>query len=291
MTRSAQKAPHESTRTDLIIDLQAARSLQLAGRYETARTLTLFLAGIAGLVAFLAEMRSWFLFGDWLNAHEWTEHAAVENFVNWLLQVFPLLFLVFGVWGIIALFMEDAFSKAIRFLFLMVAVPMLGLPLRNGDWKRVSIIGICVVLYFACRFMANWFADQTPLDWRVILGEKKQQRLDPEEFALALTQGRASDGSRLAILTSPDDPYPCSAANQGRSDDPAVLYQPSMTLYRLILRSHLHPSRSLHWRLHIPSALAECSQEEQAILREHGIRYFVHPEIAERVRKLLGERA
>jgi hypothetical protein len=158
-------------------DLQTAGAIQEAEQYKNARIVMLSIAGVAAIVAFVAELRSWLTLYDCL-----------------------LCFFVFGFWGIAALFMKDKLAILGRTVFLFIAIPMLLLPILRGEIKRLLLIGVSICVYFSFRRLADWANNQRPRDWNVILAEKKRLGWGPEEFFGALTHGRASDGRPLIMV-------------------------------------------------------------------------------------------
>lgn len=181
-------------------DPQRAKAMQEAEQYNNVSGAMMLIAGLAAILAFVAELGSWSNFGDWLQSQNWASHGALEGFGNWLVEAFPFFFFIFGLWGIAALFMKDRLAKVSRIIFLSLAVPMLLLPVLRGETKRLLLIGVAVCIYIFSRWLAKWANNQRPRDWKIALAEKKRLGWGQEEFARALTKGRASDGHRLAVL-------------------------------------------------------------------------------------------
>jgi hypothetical protein len=278
-------------------DPQTAKANQEADQYKKVRGVMLIIAGLAAFVAFMAELRSWFVFGDWLNSHEWTSHEALGALVNWLVEAFPLFFLVFGLFGIYALFMKDELAKSIRIIFLVFAVPMLLLPLLRGETKRVLLIGLAVCIYFTSRWLADWAYNQRPRDWKIILAERKRLGLGPDEFARALVKGRASDGNPLAVIVSSGDTLPGRENIHEKID--SLMHRGAYAELKAALPPQYHPMGSmlrLAIKQRFPRALnsRDCltregiSSGEQDSLAESSL--YAHEEIAERVKPIIGLR-
>jgi hypothetical protein len=243
----------------------------------------LLIAGFAAVVAFMAELRSWFIFGDCVGSHEWTPHDVLEACVNWLLQAFPAFFFMFGLWGIAALFMKD--SILTRAIFLLFAIPMLLLPVLRGETERLLLIGLAICIYAISRWLAEWAYNQRPRDWKTILAERKRLAWGAEEFALALTHGRASDGNPLAIILRP---------GEDRINVPDNIHEPPpyealATLLRLRIRQRFRRvDISDNWISLVSLLEAQgCPPEEREELSNTMI--YAHPEIADRARPLIGK--
>jgi hypothetical protein len=277
-------------------NLQAARAAQEAARYDAARVFCLYLAGLAATAAFLTEMRSYFVFGDWLRTQEWTDHETLRSFLEWIAGAFPIYFLVFGFLGIVSMFLEDTLARICRLIFLCLAVPMLLLPILREERWRLIFIGAFICIYFISRWLSSWAGNQRPRDWKTILAARRRSGWGPEEFAIALTEGRASDGNHLATIVPLRGHLPVPENIEEKVDNvmrrgaygqlQAVLpprYEPFITLLRL--RSKQRFPRALK-----PVELLErdgVSTEELELLA--GSLLYVHPEVAERAKSLIGE--
>jgi hypothetical protein len=285
-----------ATPTKSCFNLQTAKAMQEAQWYRNAGEAFLILAGLAAFAAFFAEMRSYFVFSDWLGSNEWTDNETLRSFVEWLAGAFPMYFFVFGVLGIVSLFVKDTFARICRSIFLLVAIPMLLLPILREENIRLLLIGVSVCFYFISRWLAKWAENQRPRDWKTVLIEKKRLGWGPEEFAIALTQGRASDGHCLAVIVPSGGHLPEMEDIQEKVDDllrrgaygqlNAILppqYVPLTTMLRLTSKQRF--PRALK-----PVELLErdgVTPEELKVLA--GTLLYVHPEVAGRAESLIGD--
>lgn len=276
------------------INLQTARAMQEAARYKSAAGILLFFSGLAAVTGFLVEMKSYFVFNDWLQAQLWTEHEFLRGIVGWFTEAFPDVFTVFGLLGVASLFMKDDLAKVIRFIFLVFALPMLLLPVLRRDSERLLLIALCIAGYFVFRSVSQYLANQRPRDWKTVLLEKKRLGLGPEEFARALVNGIASDGHKLALFVAPGADLPEQheirtqvhelLGREAYGELGAILppkYEPFTTLLRLRLKQRFP-------RAFDPIKCLErdgASESELAMLRN--TLFYVHPEIANRLRRVL----
>jgi hypothetical protein len=251
----------QSPELEFSFDLQAAKAMQEAERYKNARDAALIIAGLAAFAAFFVEMRAWLEVSD-----------------------LSLPFFILGPFGIFALFDKEPLANVIRPIFLVFAVPMLLLPILRGETKRLLLIGAYVCLYFVCRWLATWLANQRPRDWNTILTEKRRRRWGPEEFARALTRGRASDGSLLAFFTNPNEHCLPAQLREGSY----MTHEPVTTLLRLRLKQRFRRADiSANWNDLLLSLERDgCSPEERELMFKTTL--YVHPEISKRVEELIG---
>jgi hypothetical protein len=276
-------------------DLNSAKAAQEAEWFRRASGTCLFVAGLGAFVAFFLEMRSYFVFGDWLALHDWTGHESLRSFIHWLVDAASMFVFAFGFFGILSLFSNDTFARTLRFVFLLVVVPMLLLPILRFEFQRMLLICGCILLYFASRWMANWFKNQRPRDWRTILKEKRRLGWGPLEFAMALTKARASDGKHLAVMVGPGDPFPIAEGIQEQIESllreeaygqlKTVLppeYESVTTILRLTLKQRFPRARD-------PKAsLLRTGVSEDECKAMSQTRIYAHPEIADRAKPFLG---
>jgi hypothetical protein len=160
--------------TDFSFNLQRAKARQEAEWYNAARGCLLILAGVFAFAAFFVEMRSYLAFSVWLSSYEWTNHETLGSFIEWLAEAFPEYFFVFGFFGIVSLFVDDTLARILRSIFLLLATPMLLLPILREENRRLLLIGVLVFIYFIFRWLAEWAYNQRPRDWKTVLAEKKR---------------------------------------------------------------------------------------------------------------------
>lgn len=269
--------------------------MQEAAWYENVAILMLFLAGLCATAAFFLELRSYFIFNDWLQGHTWTEYSALRNIVEWFTEAWPLVFFVFGIVGIASLFMTDDLSAIVRIIFLVLAFPMLLLPIIRGEYERLSMITVFVVCYLLFRWLSRVAKNQRPRDWKIIVAEMRRLNLGPEEFILALLKGTASDGRKLAVMVPPGK-YLSEEENirgkiadllqRGAHGEIKTVSLPTYSLRVTALQLRL---KQKYPRAARPIDCLErygISAEERAVLV--GTLFYLHPEIADRVQAIIG---
>jgi hypothetical protein len=151
---------------------------------------------------------------------------------------------------------------------------MLLLPVFRGEYKRLLLIGVSVCIYLVFRRLAVWANHQRPSDWKTVLAEKKRLSWGPEEFARALTQGRASNGSRLAVFVAPGEHVP-------QTDLFSPQYEPLTTLLRVTAKQRFPRAlKPIDLLKRDGVSAEECEALAKTLL-------YVHPEIADRAKSVI----
>ena len=271
----------------VVIDLKFAKAKQDAERYKNARDIFLLISAIAICVLFVTEITAFSTFRDWLSEHSVTEYQLLQSSIKMLAFIFMSILILFWIPGIFSLYADTRY-RVTRSAFLAVSVALLFPPLylREGKYIKIIILSACIYIIF--RILAVWAYGQKPDDWKIILAEKRRFGWGPKQFALALTQGRASDGNYLAIIASHEDFDPEKPFFTREKGNPSLAYKTSLSLLTLTIKQRFpHSNITKNWDMLLKILIAEgCTPVDRELLSNQVL--CLHPEVEDRVMAIIG---